>query len=197
MDYATKSSLQKATASIALTRLAKAVRAMGRPSEATCIFLSHSHLDKELARWASELFDVFDRTTYVDWWDEQMPLRPDAATAARLREKIRDPKSKFVFLATENALDSEWAAWELGYADGTKDESQLASLPVAADPAAWEGSEYMRLYPMIRQDGDTWWVLFPDGTQMSLEQWLVADAAALARVRLNRAVSILLAPRRE
>jgi hypothetical protein len=172
--------------------LAKAVRSLGQPTNAAYIFLSHSHLDKALAQWASNLFDMYEQTVYVDWWDEKMPPRPDATTAARLREKIRNPKSKFVFLATENALDSEWAAWELGYADGTKHEVQLAAFPVAADPATWHGSEYMQLYPSIRQDGDSWSVLFPDGTPLSLDAWLTADAGALADARIGHALRSLL-----
>jgi hypothetical protein len=123
-----------------LASLVKAVHLAEAPAQAAAqVFLSHSHRDKELAEWARDFFAMFGKTVYVDWWDDSMPSVPDAATALRLREKIGQKQSKFVLLATENSLDSNWVAWELGYADGTKPASHLASFPVAADPGQKSG----------------------------------------------------------
>jgi hypothetical protein len=191
--FATRSSLADFVGrSPGIAKLAKAVRLKDTPEEAEAfVFLSHSHKDKELAAWARDFFARFGKDVYVDWWDPDMPTGPNAETADRLRKKMKNEKSKFVLLATENAVDCEWVSWELGYADGVKRASAIATFPIAAKPNQWAGNTYMLLYPRIEMVGSEWQVRFPSGLPLSLDGWLSLGDDKLPLYELAHAIHSL------
>ena len=85
------------------------------PTEVT-VFLSHYHGDTDvLENVVSELHNL-GVSVYVDWNDVKMPKETNFYTAQRIKEKIRECK-KFIFIATESAVESKWCNWELGYGD--------------------------------------------------------------------------------
>src|SRR3977135_2965019 len=78
-----------------------------------------------------------------------MPNETSPETAVRLKGKI-DLCDRFLLLATENAINSKWVPWELGYADKAKGIENVAVIPIADPHGHWPGSEYLRLYPTVQ-----------------------------------------------
>jgi len=117
------------------------------------IFLSHSHKDADLVKAAIAFFLSQGIEIYVDWLDPDMPSITSAATASKIKDKIKE-NHKFVVLLSSNAKDSKWVPWELGYADGVKSMSDIAILPILrSSHDTFKGVEYMDLYPKIGLDG--------------------------------------------
>ncbi|MNN67530.1 hypothetical protein D3C81_1831680 [compost metagenome] len=57
-----------------------------------------------------------------------------------------------LYIATENATNSKWMPWELGYFDGHKPD-RVAILPVMDNEnQKFEGQEYLGLYPTVDKD---------------------------------------------
>jgi hypothetical protein len=151
------------------------------------VFLSHKHdemenLDGAIAFLKKEGFDV-----YVDWLDEGMPKNTSGITASRIKEKIKE-NDKFIFLASEGAINSKWCNWELGLGDAEKYIENIALLPVIKDYSSFSGSEYLQIYPYIEYENGNnkytngyyipagYYVKHPskngEQTLMPLKQWL-------------------------
>lgn len=112
------------------------------------IFLSHSHKDKDLVEKVA-LFLLSQGTyLYVDWKDGSMPPVTSSETANKIKSRIKTC-DEFVVLASNNALDSKWVPWELGFADAAKGMSKVFIFPVADNDGKWRGSEYFDLYQKI------------------------------------------------
>lgn len=113
------------------------------------IFLSHKHTDKELVFQFRKFLYSLKLDIYIDWLDEEMPVSTDSETALKLKQKIKDSR-KFVLLATDEALNSKWCNWELGFGDAHKYFENIAILPVTNnDDGKWMGNEYLSTYPAI------------------------------------------------
>ncbi|WP_426293287.1 toll/interleukin-1 receptor domain-containing protein [Dyadobacter endophyticus] len=112
------------------------------------IFLSHSHKDKDIVEKVA-LFLLSQGTfLYVDWKDSSMPPVTSAETANKIKSRIQSC-DEFVVLASNNALDSKWVPWELGFADAAKGMSKVFIFPIADNDGKWRGSEYFDLYQKI------------------------------------------------
>ncbi|WP_237715923.1 toll/interleukin-1 receptor domain-containing protein [Rubrivivax gelatinosus] len=107
-------------------------------------FLCHSHLDKELAEGLQVWLAEQGVDLYIDWKDNTMPETPNRETAARIKRRIQS-SHLFLFLATANSKASRWCPWELGYADGEINWSQIVIVPTA-DSSGTHGNEYLQLY---------------------------------------------------
>lgn len=110
-------------------------------------FLSHSHVDKELALNVETFLNSEGIQVYIDWLDIQMPARPNRETATRIKGKI-DTTDMFLFLATSNSMASRWCPWEIGYADGRKHIDQIVIIPTTSAGISF-GNEYIDLYRRI------------------------------------------------
>lgn len=142
------------------------------------IFLCHSHLDKTIVTKIALLFDKVDFHIYIDWMDEGMPKVTDKNTASMIRDKIQHCH-KFLFLATSRGLQSKWCDWELGIAYSLKDENEIAILPIESYTGRWDGSEYMKLYPVMTFDHTDLEMVNIDNVKIqgdrkktSLQEWL-------------------------
>ncbi|MCE1169282.1 MAG: toll/interleukin-1 receptor domain-containing protein [Sphingobacteriia bacterium] len=114
----------------------------------TKIFLSHKHDELEYLEGAIFFLKNLGVDIYVDWQDEGMPRTTSGYTAVRIKQKISD-NHKFIFLATEGAINSKWCNWELGLGDAAKYIENIAILPVKNDYSDFSGSEYLEIYPYI------------------------------------------------
>lgn len=149
----------------------------------TKVFLSHKHdeilnLESAIAFLKKEGVNV-----YVDWLDEGMPKTTSGITANRIKTKIKENK-KFIFLASEGAINSKWCNWELGFGDAHKYINDIALLPVENDNTNFSGAEYLQIYPYIEyQSGYNtylsgayiskgYYVRFPNNTITPLKEWL-------------------------
>ena len=60
-------------------------------------------------------------------------------------------------LATNNAIESAWCNWELGYGDAKKYYNHIAIFPIKPQGAAdnqYKGHEYMQIYPHVTYYND-------------------------------------------
>lgn len=117
---------------------------IGQPSA----FLCHSHKDAGLALGLQTVLAEQGWDLYIDWQDAQMPDHPTPETASRIKSVIAQA-DWFLFLATENSMNSRWCPWEIGYADGVKHISRLAVVPTIDTRGIWYGNEYLGLYQKI------------------------------------------------
>jgi hypothetical protein len=116
----------------------------GQPSA----FLSHSHKDARLALGLQQMLVEQGWNIYIDWQDQQMPEKPDAETAIRIKRAIIGAEW-FLFLATEHSTASRWCPWEIGYADGEKPLNRIAIVPTTDSSGKYYGNEYLSLYSRI------------------------------------------------
>lgn len=110
-------------------------------------FLCHSHHDHQLAMGLQVALREQGLDLYIDWQDSTMPTTPNKETASKLRQRMVEC-DLFLFLATENSMNSRWCPWELGYADGRKQSNWITVVPTS-DGYTTHGSEYLGLYRHI------------------------------------------------
>ena len=144
----------------------------------TRIFLSHSHIDaqgfsREDLRALIAMLVTLSCNVYIDWLDPDMPSETSEVTANRIKEKI-DACDRFLLVATNNAVNSRWVPWELGYADNAKGVNNIVVLPVADPYGQWEGAEYLRLYPRASISSTKRLAVFPPSSQNGrlIEDWM-------------------------
>lgn len=124
--------------------------AFGYRREKTTVFMSHKHDDldniKGLIGFLEKTYDV---KAYIDSWDPTMPSQTCGDTAKQLKNRI-ESCDKFIFMATDGAIDSKWCNWELGYGDSQKFPENIAIFHVSdAIELNYNGYEYFDLYPYI------------------------------------------------
>jgi len=140
------------------------------------VFLSHSH-DDLINGDVDKIIVLLRRVgvrVYIDSLDRTLPPFTNAETAKRIKERIKQNK-KFIFVATNRAINSKWCNWELGYGDAHKYIDHIALIPLAENSGTWDGSEYLRIYPRIEESSlitQTFNIYYPDGTLKSLSDWL-------------------------
>ena len=120
------------------------------------VFLSHKHSELDYLERVRYLLEKLNTSVYVDWADPSMQHPTDRKTAEALKDKIKK-YDKFVFVASDAAIDSEWCNWEIGYGDAQKyDADKIALFPIKQDDRERKGNEYLQLYPTIEYfDGTT------------------------------------------
>lgn len=151
-------------------------RMFSKSTATTSIFLSHSHLDKDVVKQAKSFFENLGISIYVDWADETMPEKPNGLTAQKIKKQIITVNDKFVLLATNNAVASKWCNWEVGIGDSYKLlKKKIAILPLAENSGTWNGNEYLQIYPRIEKSNtnlNVYIVWYPDGTFEDIATWL-------------------------
>ena len=178
MAYLTRQQLRAyGSGSTYLKRAQESLRKSISPDAAT-VFLSHSHQDRETIEAAIVLLGNQGIAVYVDWQDPTMPTVTSSQTALTLKQRIVQC-GKFVLLASEHAVRSQWVPWELGFADGAGGLADIAILPFKDSGTDWTRVEYLGLYPWVQiatsRDGtrEDLAVFFPDGQEpMWLSSWL-------------------------
>lgn len=113
------------------------------------IFLSHSSKDMELIAGLKLILEDLGYSVYVDWNDNQLnPNNVTPETAKILRERMSQCKS-LLYAFSENAANSKWMPWELGYFDALKN-SRVAVLPISQTAKySYKGSEFIGVYYVI------------------------------------------------
>lgn len=147
------------------------------------VFLSHKHDEVDLVKQIKSILESLHYQVYVDWEDATMPNRTNGQTASKLKAKIRS-LDKFIFLASNGAINSKWCNWEIGYGDAYKLALDKFAIFPVSNQYGWMGTEYLSLYPRIEYASayndynygnpnfGTYWVVYPDGNKQTLKEWL-------------------------
>lgn len=117
------------------------------------VFLSRAILDAELILGVKTLLERRGYSVYVDWDVDQQLDRSTVSpkTAGVLRARMQQ-SSSLLYVATENASNSKWMPWELGYFDGLR-KGGVAVLPLLdSSTETFRGQEYLGLYPVVTKD---------------------------------------------
>lgn len=111
------------------------------------IFISHKHDDLETLEDLIGFFEkTYDVKCYIDSRDPSMPNYTSAETATKIKQRIKQC-DKFILLATNRAINSNWCNWELGFGDAQKfDKSNVALFLFKRDEESFEGYEYMYIF---------------------------------------------------
>lgn len=113
------------------------------------VFISHKHEDLEdLKGIIGFLEDTYKVKCYIDSKDKGMPNITSGETATKLKTRIKQC-DKFILLASNNAIESKWCNWELGYGDADKFKDNIALFPFKRSNETYKGNEYMEIYPHI------------------------------------------------
>lgn len=136
------------------------------------IFMSHAFDDRELILGTVLLIEDMNYKVYLDWRDDPTLDRKSisAATAAVLRQRMKSSKSLF-FATTENASNSRWMPWELGFKDG--DNTRAAILPFSETHTSdFRGQEYLGMYPYVDTTSTILWIHRNPSAYIKFDDWV-------------------------
>ena len=155
-DLLAEARMQKSAGTEAL--LTESLRQFSAMRSHKRAFLSHSHLDQELALGLKRMFAKVGVGLYIDWLDLTMPAATNVETARKIQEAIRQ-SDYFLYLVTSNSSESIWCPWELGYADGIGTlQGKIYVVPTMGEDEVEYGKEYLGLYRVMdlyREDNGT------------------------------------------
>ena len=124
----------------------------GGSYKVTTVFLSHKHDElSDLRDIIGFLQKTYGVRVYIDSHDSTMPAKTSGKTAKTIKERIKQCR-KFIFLATNEAIDSKWCNWELGYGDAHKYPHDTVLFPLKPKgkyDSQYSGNEYLSIYPYI------------------------------------------------
>lgn len=116
------------------------------------IFLSHTTRDAEIVLGVYDFLTEMGYVVFCDWIEapevNRSYVSPANAAFVRQMMKLSDT---LLFLDTENADQSLWMCWELGWFDG--ENGHVGILPVLQDQHTdYRGREFLGLYPYVEID---------------------------------------------
>lgn len=156
--------------------LAEKVAAKSPPIEATFdIFLSYRSADVDVVLGIYLDLIGLGYKVYLDRiMDPQLDReRVTKDTADVLRHRLTQSKVLF-YASTENAGESKWMPWELGFADGYR--CKAAIVPIT-ESSEFVGTEFLSIYPKVERDQSSkhggLWIYEPDGKTIigRFEKW--------------------------
>lgn len=142
-------------ASVGLARNLEEAVARRQPTA----FLSHSHLDQDLALGLQAHLAQQGWNVFIDWQHTQLGDRPTTATVEVIQSAIRRC-DWLIYLATRSSERSRWCPWEIGYADGKKSRDAVVIVSTR-DSQGTYGSEYLQLYRQIDQVSNKFFISDP------------------------------------
>ncbi len=138
------------------------------------IFLSHSSADAIAIYGLKIKLKNKDFSVFVDWTEENFADRSniDAQRADDLRKQMKKCKS-LIFVTSDNASESIWMPWELGYFDGYM--GKVAIIPLneeEIDYTEFEGQEYLGIYPYVIEENRDLKLVYPNKRTINFLDWL-------------------------
>lgn len=121
-------------------------RAFSSTTKTYDIFLSHSSTDDAFVAGLKLELEDLGYSVYIDWIEDPKLSKANVTkdTALVLQARMKQCKS-LLYAFSENAVNSKWMPWELGYFDGIK--GTVAILPISrTSKSNFQGSEYLGIY---------------------------------------------------
>lgn len=147
------------------------------------IFISHSYNDADDILKVKQIIEDMGFSTYVDWLEDRQLSRSNVnkATAKTLRLRMARCKSLF-YVTSDNAYNSKWMPWELGYFDALK--GKVAILPILQNQItnSYEGQEYLGLYSYVTKNPpqggnkETLWIHDDSNRYVRFDLWLQGNS---------------------
>ena len=137
------------------------------------VFVTHASVDNEFVKKVL-LFLKYAKGGvhgYVDWQDPKLQHPTDAETAKQLKDRIKRAR-KLIYVVTNDSLKSVWCSWELGFADCDKGIEDIAVLAIKPNNGRWKNNEYLMQYPWLGYENNQFRISMPDGSSLSLYDWL-------------------------
>jgi len=123
-------------------------------SPETSVFISFEPGDEEAMISVLLMLDSAGVKIYPVWSDPVITSGQRSNEFDSLRKNI-SRCSKFVFIASENALKSNRCNWELGIGDGLRYPDNIAVMPVTEQRGAtWSCPDYLQTFPKLVTDND-------------------------------------------
>lgn len=144
------------------------------------IFLSHSFKDKEYIKGLFLELTSHGYSVYVDWIIDPHLDRNNITKSSveHIRKRMRQSKS-LIYATSENASNSKWMPWELGYMDGEK--GHCAILPITdSEHSSFAGQEFLSVYPYVTKEyisgaperGEVLWINESANRSVQMKLWL-------------------------
>lgn len=123
-----------------------------RQAERYDIFLSQTIRDAEIVFGVYDLLTEKGYVVFCDWIAAPNTDRSKVTpTNAQIIRSVMGVSDTLLFLDTEQADQSLWMCWELGWFDG--ENGHVAILPVLPDDNRYyRGREFLGLYPYVEID---------------------------------------------
>lgn len=110
-----------------------------------CIFISHQKKDSQAAKQIADYLLEAGINVYFDEYDNTLDLDDPYSIVRGIKNGLNHSTHLLVLLS-ENALESKWIPWEIGYA---YDNKVIISLTLKAI-AGWKLPEYLKITKIIR-----------------------------------------------
>lgn len=110
-----------------------------------CIFISHQKQDSSAAKMIADYLIAAGVNVYFDEYDNTLDLTNPASVVAGIKDGLNHSTHLLVLLS-QNALQSMWIPWEVGYA---YDSKTIISLTLK-EISSYELPEYLQITRIIR-----------------------------------------------
>ncbi len=139
------------------------------------VYFAYDPKDEEYLLSVMLLLDSTGAKIYPDWSAYSISSDQESVNPETIRSNI-ERCSKFIFIATENAVQSSRCNWELGIGYGLKYPDNIAVMSVTEQRGTiWSGPDHLQTFPMLVTDNDFFiGEFFIEGGQrrISLTEWL-------------------------
>lgn len=110
-----------------------------------CVFISHQRKDKTVARAIADYIKNAGVDVYFDEYDSSINIYDPYSVVSAIKKGIHK-STHMLCILSNNALESKWMPWEIGYG---YDRTQLYGLTVK-ELAESSLPEYLQIVPILR-----------------------------------------------
>lgn len=110
-----------------------------------CVFISHQKRDSMAAKMVADYLIDAGVNVYFDEYDDTLDLTNPSSVVAGIKDGLNH-SSHLLVLLSQNALQSKWIPWEVGYAYDTKTIISLTLKEISN----YELPEYLQITRIIR-----------------------------------------------
>lgn len=110
-----------------------------------CVFISHQRKDKDVARAIAHYIEKAGIDVYFDEYDSSINIYDPYSVVTAIKKGICK-STHMLCILSNNAMESKWMPWEIGYG---YDRTQLYGLTVK-ELAESTLPEYLQIVPILR-----------------------------------------------